>query len=151
MMTNITTEAVERLMNDTTPGPWVEVIELDRDGDDDAISLWADIVCVHRCGLGFDGGIDDIIKANARFIAAARELVPALLAERDRLASLLAASKSPDPVTNADSCQPTRTYEDGVRDALAMAISTIEDQFPGALYASNRTKCIALIKEKSHE
>jgi len=33
----------------------------------------------------------------------------------------LVANQTPDSFTNADSCQPTRTYADGIRDAAAVA------------------------------
>lgn len=73
-------EAVERLLDGVTPGPWRvgpvddtrvedadgnEVAQID--GDYNSPELWPKM------------------EANARFIAAARDLVPALLKERDAL------------------------------------------------------------------
>lgn len=81
------------------------------------------------------------------------EQCAALLAERDALKAQLAAIQTPDPVTNADSCQPTRTYEDGVRDALAQiaALETpmTEDCMIGHEDAYRAVE--KLIKDKSHE
>lgn len=102
-MTDTTTKAVERLMKDVTPGPWANdggryITAPDVDFPNDPWDV-ARVYALREWPVQADG--------NAAFIAAARELVPALLADRDRLAALLAASQSPDPVTNADSCQPT--------------------------------------------
>jgi len=72
----------------------------------------------------------------------------------------IAASQTPDPVTNADSCQPTRTYEDGVRAAAAVAAEYARQPATGNRDHDagwdNAAICIdrailALIKEKSHE
>lgn len=79
------------------------------------------------------------------------EAYRALLADRDRLASLLAASQSPDPVTNADSCQLTRTYEDGVWDAAAVAYRICAETRHVTLGQKAETSILELIKEKSHE
>ena len=70
------TEAVERLLDGVTPGPWVV---------DDGGS-YCDVVTDYGDGVfGEDFIICEDAHQNAHFIAAARDLVPALLAERDRL------------------------------------------------------------------
>ena len=82
MTDNIDTspEAVERLLDGVTPGPWRE------DGDAPwKLTIWSNAdnrVCFMSHSNGLD---DDRDFATARFIAAARQLVPALSAERDRL------------------------------------------------------------------
>lgn len=65
-------EAVERLLDGVTPGPWGQ------DGPVSAKIVWAG-PDLRVCFLTSDGPASK----NARFIAAARELVPALAAERD--------------------------------------------------------------------
>ena len=77
------TEAVERLLDGVTPGPWAV----------DSGSAYCDVVTEH--------GVPDadfvICKhpsiKDARFIAAARDLVPALLKERDEVRAAIAALK----------------------------------------------------------
>lgn len=73
------TEAVERLLDGVTQGPWQV------DGPSWNQIIWSsngNRVCfmAHSSGLNVVGDL-----AAASFIAAARDLVPALLAERDRL------------------------------------------------------------------
>ena len=86
-MVDTSTEAVTKLLDGVTPGPWITVkSDVYPEGecdswvtigkqDFDAVAL---IVNEHIKD-------DPELKANARFIAAARDLVPALLAERDAL------------------------------------------------------------------
>jgi len=140
-MTDTTTEAVERLMKNVTPGPWTV-------GADMVITA-PDVDCPSEpwgvAGVSAICGWPAKADANAAFIAASRDLVPALLAERDAMKAQLAASQTPDPVTNADSCQPMRTYEDGVRDAAAVALSlgrkpTHTDELFGIKSAKNLVK-----------
>ena len=81
------TEAVGRLLDGVTPGPW----ELRHNMAEDEVGEYAEGVSVvangrfyvHEHELCFDDDVDALIEANARFIAAARDLVPALLKERD--------------------------------------------------------------------
>lgn len=78
-MTDTSTAAVTRLLENVTPGPWHV------DGP-----LWNKIIWSSSdnrvCFMAHTSGLDDARDlATAAFIAAARELVPALLAERDAL------------------------------------------------------------------
>ena len=105
-MTDTTREAVERLLDEVTEGPWRALSnnEVWRDGFGDlGLSVFdrvamAEATFTTRMGRRHCTGE---AAANARFIAAARELVPALLAraeaaeaaltaERDRLRAALA-------------------------------------------------------------
>ena len=90
------TEAVERLLDDVTPGPWAV----------DSGSAYCDVVTEH--GVPDEDFVicEYLSKEDARFVVAARDLVPALLKERDEARAQLAASISADPVTNADSQHP---------------------------------------------
>lgn len=74
-MSNIdtSTAAIEELMDGVTEGPW------EQDGPNSATIVWSGLVRV--CFMTSDGPASK----NARFIAAARYLVPALAAERDAL------------------------------------------------------------------
>jgi hypothetical protein len=73
-MTDISKEAIERLLDGVTPGSW-EWTEIDPDDPDwSACEIEAADDYVSTMVLGTD---------NARFIAAARDVVPALAAERD--------------------------------------------------------------------
>lgn len=72
-MVDTSTEAVERLLDGVTPGPWTLRLAYD---DDRAVID----------GTGFPVAYD-VASADRRFIATARDLVPALLAERDALAA----------------------------------------------------------------
>ena len=91
------TEAVERLLENVTPGPWWVEPEGTIRNDADGNPRW-DLPRVVRHGaagqsickthLIGDKEPDPAI-ANARFIRAARDLVPALLKERDELRAKL--------------------------------------------------------------
>jgi len=72
-------EEVMRLLDGVTPGPWTPVAA----GQADDLNE----VVVYRPEFK---SVADAEGANARFIAASRDLVPALLAERDRLADEVA-------------------------------------------------------------
>jgi hypothetical protein len=79
MTQDITPEAVAKVLEGVTPGPWAynthrEVGPL-HTGDDQAYGMICDAVCE----VNFDA--DHL--GNARFIAWAREAVPAIAAERD--------------------------------------------------------------------
>lgn len=77
------TEAVERLLEDVTPGPWV----VDEGGS------YCDVVTDYGDGVfGEDFIICEDAHQNARFIAAARDLVPALLKDRDEARAKLDAA-----------------------------------------------------------
>ena len=90
------TEAVERLLDGVTPGPW----ELRHNMAEDEVGEYAEGVSVvangrfyvHEHDICFGDDVDALIEANARFIAAARQLVPALLKERDDLRAKLAVA-----------------------------------------------------------
>ncbi len=70
-MVDTSIEAVTKLLDGVTPGPWTVRLAYD---DDRAVID----------GTGFPVAYD-VASADRRFIAAARDLVPALLAERDAL------------------------------------------------------------------
>lgn len=84
-MTDTSREAVERLLDGVTPGPWVTVkSDVYPEGECDS---W---VTIGRQNFDAVALIvnehikdDPELKANANFIAAARELVPALLARAE--------------------------------------------------------------------
>jgi hypothetical protein len=90
-MTDTSTEAVERLLDGVTPGPW----RWHNDAGDWYLApgVWV--------AWGTDGtpGGDVIDRANSRFIASSRDLVPALLAERD--AALARASEAENKASSA--------------------------------------------------
>jgi hypothetical protein len=75
--------AVERILEGVTPGPWgcsmgklVRIVKV--------VSRSPIVLAgVHRFGRNGGKATDGDCEANGRFIAAARDLVPALLAERD--------------------------------------------------------------------
>lgn len=78
------TEAVERLMDGVTPGPWLV-------GEDQCVDdTWS---IVTTSGGAILANVNDrpARTANARFIAAARDLVPALLKERDEASARIEA------------------------------------------------------------
>ena len=88
-MTDTSTAAVTRLLENVTPGPWHV------DGP-----LWNQIIWSSSdnrvCFMAHTSGLDDARDlATAAFIAAARDLVPALLAERDALQAEVARLSTP--------------------------------------------------------
>lgn len=92
---NTSTEAVERLLDGVTPGPWELRHNMAKDENGEyaeGVSVVANgRFYVHEHDLGFNDDVDARIEAAARFIAAARDLVPALLAERDDLRAKVSA------------------------------------------------------------
>lgn len=92
-------EAVERLLTNVTPGPWAA-----------SEHQWPDQVgCCPLVGRPFSAHKNMLnvaaanTKADIHFIAAARELVPALLAERDAaLAEVARLSTPPDDAEMAE-------------------------------------------------
>lgn len=95
------TEAVERLLENVTPGPWRDaksyrgIVSDSPSGYDDAESVHAyggHMVC------------ESVMDHNRPFIAAARDLVPALLKERDEARARSAAAFE----MAADACARTR-------------------------------------------
>lgn len=100
-------EAVERLLDGVTPGPWKELSGANH-------RIMASYMCINGLSAMFtlaridnpddaergytdDAYNPDTAEANTRFIAAARELVPALMAERDAaLAEVARLSTPPD-------------------------------------------------------
>lgn len=99
-MTDTTTEAVQALLESVTPGPWAWE---ESHPTNACAEVTAEIVGGWPFALATLYGSSEevpsptepdepwgdhpIRRANARFIAAARDLVPALLADRDRLAT----------------------------------------------------------------
>lgn len=118
-MTDTSTTAITAILDGVTPGPW------DERGPTWNQSIWSSTdnrVCfmAHSSGLN-----DDRDLKTARFIAAARDLVPALLAERDALAAELAQVRAQHDLTdlwklsNELSWSPkTRDIADRIRAAL---------------------------------
>lgn len=103
-MTDTSTDAVKKLLDGVTPGPWQsDGVFMDRDHEvrvampDDcgvpmatiaeAFHNWNDVTDIAERRISWKEA-----EANARFIAAARDLVPALLAERDALRGKLEAA-----------------------------------------------------------
>ena len=92
-MNNIdtSTEAVERLLEDVMPGPWrtdpADCCHIIASDNGDWSDFWSVSTATDACGPGSSGTV-----ANARFIAAARDLVPALLKERDEARARAAAA-----------------------------------------------------------
>ena len=118
--TDTSTEAVEALLKDVTEGPW----EVDWTGNGywigDTISMVGETYQEAR---------------DVKFIAASRELVPALLAERDALKAALADAR-----------------ETAMREAADEAYDA--DSFELANYGGNKIaeRILALIdKGESHE
>ena len=97
MTIDTSTAAVTRLLENVTPGPWHV------DGP-----LWNQIIWSSSdnrvCFMAHTSGLDDARDlATAAFIAAARDLVPALLAERDAaLAEVARLSTPPDDAEVAE-------------------------------------------------
>lgn len=88
------TEAVERLLDGVTPGPWAA------DGEDQG-AAWGMAWSVCRADNLLNCVADGVdTEANVRFIAAARDLVPALQKERDEARAAL-ATPCPDAVQEA--------------------------------------------------
>lgn len=94
--TDISTAAVERLLDGVTEGPWeYRPHELDDWG---VVRAGAFVLCQARDPAMMDDSQlaqcradgSDPWSDNARFVAASRDLVPALLADRDRLAAEVA-------------------------------------------------------------
>ena len=92
MTIDTSTEAVDALLKDVTPGPW------DNQGHhrvDTEFGVFGDASRSVCSTGGFQDGNEGTHhenKSNARFIAASRQLVPALLAERDQLRDELDAA-----------------------------------------------------------
>jgi len=88
-MTNIdtSTEAVAALLEGVTPGPWLAEKYKDSIGGESirVVSADGDLVCDNEPYYPHA-----VTEPNARVIAAARDLVPALAAERDALAMRVA-------------------------------------------------------------
>lgn len=79
-MTDTSTKAVTAFLEGVTPGPWVTVEESEGHG-------WGVSWRIVQSGNWLNDIAEMVNEQDARFIAAARELVPALLAERDRIAA----------------------------------------------------------------
>ena len=94
------TEAVERLLDGVTPGDWSSYSD---DDDPDCPAGFQYFLHSSKYGcVGYWTGHKDnhkderwyLTEADARFIAAARTLVPALLKERDEARALVSAAIS---------------------------------------------------------
>ena len=120
------TEAVERLLEDVTPGPWrVGPVDDCRVEDADGNEV-----------AQIDGDYNQpetwpLMEANARFIAAARDLVPALLKERDEARARAAAAmrEAADAVEDYCSDMPDLAghgHSVGLKDAILAHADQIE-------------------------
>lgn len=91
-MTDTSTEAVMALLDGVTPGPWEQSHRQRYDGMHSTEVYPANdpdntIATVHWHSVKTDTGYTTDRAENARLIAAARDLVPTLLAEREALAA----------------------------------------------------------------
>lgn len=73
-----------KLLDGTTPGPWVAETLIGDDANGDECPTDVEIASqsgrhIHGHDLGYNDDVDAEIIANARFISASRELFPALL------------------------------------------------------------------------
>lgn len=97
-MTDTTTQAVTALLDGVTPGPWVphsDPCHFDTVSDVYGGEAKAKGGLQRQLMVSVGGYAEwQEQEANTRFIAAARDLVPALLAERDALAAQLAAAEA---------------------------------------------------------
>jgi Asp-tRNA(Asn)/Glu-tRNA(Gln) amidotransferase A subunit family amidase len=98
MTTDITHENVARMLECVTPGPWVLDVLQGYDSFDDPMDSDVEITTangkyIHGHDLGYRDDTDEEIKANARFIAYAREAVPALSARVAELEALLVEAR----------------------------------------------------------
>lgn len=107
--------AVTALMQDVTEGPWVT----QRDPshfDTESIIIGGGSVVAHSYA-GYPA-----IEANARFIAAARDLVPALLAERDALAHDIERIKD----SETDAINRAEAAEAALKEAVEAVAAAVE-------------------------
>ena len=88
MTIDTSTEAVERLLEDVTPGPWRVRVNKRDSHDECDLSICGDIFVL----ADLNGPQYLHQHPNAHFIAAARDLVPALLKERDEARARAAAA-----------------------------------------------------------
>ena len=87
-MTDTSREAVERLLDGVTPGPWRVRVNKRDSHDECDLSICGDIFVL----ADLNGPQYPHQHPNARFIAAARDLVPALLARAEALRADLTAA-----------------------------------------------------------
>ncbi|WDZ87220.1 hypothetical protein [Micromonospora cathayae] len=91
--TSLDLDAIRYRLNEATPGPWgvgngthiVRGLEVTGRGSFTCIQSVAEVDDDDRCDWGHDEAVETDPEADARFIAAARQDIPALLAEVDRL------------------------------------------------------------------
>jgi len=116
-MSDMTVEKAQALLDGATPGPWLA------NGEPWNLTVWSSAdnrVCFMAHSNGLD---DDRDVATAELVAAAPDLARAYIAQAAELARLRAQ----------------------VAAAYQRACEPVEANFPGTLYASNRTKAIAAI------
>lgn len=132
-MTDTSTAAVTRLIENVTPGPW----SLTDRGAGVITSQHESAVAV-ACGAGTRTLTE--ARANAAFIAAARDLVPALLAERDAaLAEVARLSTPPDDAEVAELVAVHRGKDDGtVRGGFHRATADALTRLSHALAAEKK-------------
>ena len=76
------TESVKALLEGVTPGPW-EALDWEHENGGTDWNVWGPKRTNHTVASDLSGDFGS--EADARFIAASRQLVPALLSERDAL------------------------------------------------------------------
>lgn len=133
------TEAVEALLKDVTPGPWEynarkQVGPISQE-DDQSYGMICDAVCELDYTYHW--------RSDARFIAAARELVPALLAERDALRAEVERLKA----------QVDTTWNEAIEAAVKLVNSMANDALTVAAreHAFQIAEAIGELKGESHE
>lgn len=119
---DVSTEAVMRLLDGVTPGPWRPSRSY-RGAVSDSQSGYDDAESVHAYGGHMI--CESIMDHNMAFICASRDLVPALLVDRDRLADEVARLRE----ALADA------LKEGMRIATCVPIEQVQEAFSAALRA----------------
>lgn len=157
-MTDTTTEAVQALLESVTPGPWAWE---ESHPTNACAEVTAEIVGGWPFALATLYGSSEevpsptepdepwgdhpIRRANARFIAAARDLVPALLADRDRLATAHAQMQQTLDRLAADNDRMRKLADDvSDPDFLFGAMDNVADMDTGLMdYAEAASRAIS--------
>ncbi|MDG3040473.1 hypothetical protein [Roseicyclus marinus] len=134
--------------------------KIDRKSVDDALAELEDLVQC-RCTEGFKSrGLHDpncqCDSANA--LATVRDALKAQTSRADDLAERLAEQKDwagflTDDLyaSQANEADLSKKLESAVATERKRCIKAVEEAFPGSLYASNRTRCLAAIRAPNKE